>query len=491
MKLKFLATLLTAAGCLLFDTSHAAVSVTVTINTNLASGYSIPRDFVGLSFGTKEVNADSKGGHFFAATNTPLVTLFKNMGLTRLRLGGTSVESPVTTAIPNTNDIANLFAFAKAAGVQKVIYTLRLLATNASLNYTGTNTLLANYIWSHYSDLLESFSIGNEPDLQSVFSQDYSIRGWPTYLPRWQQMASAIAAAVPGAPFSGPDGSGGNITWTTNFANTLKNTYNIYSLNEHIYVGNAGAGVVPADGIAAMLSKGWLQTNLDLYNKIMPSLNNWGMRFCFTEANDYYSGGAVDASDTFAGALWALDFLHWWTEHGAMSVHFHNTLWKVNDVITEDSKNNLMIYPKGYGVRAFCLGSAGITESSTISNPNGMNLTCYVVFSQGGHWVTLINKEYGASAPAADVTINVPINFTNSARTISMISATGDPAAINNITLGGDTIVATRTWNGTWTPLPATNPGQYKITVPPASAVIVNIPPPRNLIWRGGTLAPQ
>ena len=47
-------------------------------------------------------------------------------------MGGTTVESPPTIAIPGHADIDNLFAFVQAAQVKKVIYSLRLLETNAS-----------------------------------------------------------------------------------------------------------------------------------------------------------------------------------------------------------------------------------------------------------------------------------------------------------------------------------------------------------------------
>jgi hypothetical protein len=94
---------------------------------------------------------DSTAGHFFSATNTSLITLFQNVGLKHLRVGGATVDMP-TVAIPTHADIDALFAFAQAAGV-KVTYSLRLL--NGS---TNTDATLAKYIWANYRSQLDSSS---------------------------------------------------------------------------------------------------------------------------------------------------------------------------------------------------------------------------------------------------------------------------------------------------------------------------------------------
>src|ERR1019366_7398318 len=130
-----------------------------------ASGAVIPDDFIGLSFGTKTLLGGKAGAHFFSASNAPLVTLFQNVGIRHLRVGGTTVESPVVTAIPDETDIDSLFGFVRAAGVKQVIYSLRLLPTNSAQQYPATNAAIAKYIWSHYRTQLECFAIGNEPDL--------------------------------------------------------------------------------------------------------------------------------------------------------------------------------------------------------------------------------------------------------------------------------------------------------------------------------------
>jgi hypothetical protein len=167
--------------------------VTVTVGQK-APGPAIPADFTGLSFGMRALLPDRAGAHFFSPTNQPLVMLFRNMGLRHLRVGGTSVEWPTTTAIPGPAEIDDLFAFAEAAQVHKVIYSFRLLETNASLHYAATNAALAKYIWDHYRASVDSFAIGNEPDHKKVYGlheQDIAITNFDG-LPcdKWRRFAA-------------------------------------------------------------------------------------------------------------------------------------------------------------------------------------------------------------------------------------------------------------------------------------------------------------
>ncbi len=471
---RFLLGLALVSG-LLAAKAHGQSPVTVTIQPQAHPvGEAIPPDFLGLSFGMRNVIPDKAGGNFFSTTNRPLITLFRNLGLKHLRVGGTSVESPPRTPIPGPKDIDSLSAFARAAGVNKVIYSFRLLETNVALHYDATNAVLAKYIWDHYRTQLDCFAVGNEPDRGNIFQQDVTITNFATYLTKWRRFAAAITNAVPGARFAGPDAGSGNITWTTNLAYAERNSGNIAVIAEHFYVGGAGRGKTAQQGIDRMLSPEWLTANQRLYDKMAVPVLKDGFPYRFTEANDHYSGGVPGASDTFAGALWALDFLHWWAAHGTRGVDFHNTQWVVNDVITPDANGRLTINPKGYGLKAFDLSSHGSIEPVTLSNPDGVNLTAYAVRGEGEHLVTLINREHGPGAREAKVTLALP-EPAGRAEVIYLTAASGDAAAKNGVTLGGATINADGPWLGKWSPLKANQPGQYMLKVPATSAAIVRV----------------
>ena len=312
-----------------FLTASAAVvqsPVTLIVDTR-SSGYSIPADYSGLSFETMTLLRDRKGGHLFSATNAPLISLFHNLGLKNLRIGGATVDMS-TVGLPTTRDIDQLFSFAQAAGV-KVIYSLRLL--NGS---TQADAAVAKYIWTHYRAQLDSFGIGNEPDWDSYHQSDLSITDYTSYLAAWRKIAVAITEAVPGATFSGPD-TGGNVltgspdhgpgpTWTTSFALAEAGSGLIACVTQHHYVGEAAGSLTARQGIDAMLSASWnTGSNQTLYAVMGGPVSQSRLRYRFTEANDF-TGGVTNASNAFASALWALDFMHWWAAHGASGINFHN-----------------------------------------------------------------------------------------------------------------------------------------------------------------------
>jgi hypothetical protein len=465
---------LVCAGCLLTGVVLAQSPVTVTIGPQ-PPGAAIPAAFLGMSFGMRAVLPDKAGAHFFSPTNTALITIFQHLGLKHLRVGGTTVESPPKTPIPDERDIDSLFAFAQAAHIDKVIYSLRLLETNATQNYAAADAVIAKYIWDHYRPQLECFAIGNEPDRQNIYQQDVTITNFATYLRKWRQFAAAITNAVPGAKFGGPDAGSGNIYWTTNFAHAEKGAGNIEVVTEHFYVGGAGGGKTAERGLEAMLSPAWIAANQRLYDKMAAPVLADGLPYRFTEASDHFSGGIPDASDTFAGALWTLDFLHWWAAHDARGVDFHNTQWVVNDVITRDPARGLLVNPKGYGIKAFDLGSHGRIEALEISNPDGINLTAYAVRGARDHFVTLINKEHGAGARLANVTV-AALGRVESPQVIFLTAPGRDPAAKTEVKLGGTPICDDGPWLGKWAPLPVGQSGKCAVEVPAASAAIVKVP---------------
>ncbi len=63
-----------------------------------------------------------------------------------------------------------------------------------------------------------------------------------------------------------------------------------------------------------------------LYRNDYLPIRKLGIQYRLTESNDYL-GGVPGGSNSFASALWALDYMHWWAEHGASGVNFHNNQW--------------------------------------------------------------------------------------------------------------------------------------------------------------------
>ncbi len=150
-------------------------SFTLTVNPTysvMTSGTAIPLDFAGIGFETQSVVAGQFGvtGNFFSSSNTGLVTLFQNLSLRNIRVGGGTVDG-CQRSTPSTSDIAALFGFAASANL-KVIYSLPLenpqSCANSSLAANDGST--ANTIMTSYAANLHSFSLGNEVDWHSYHS---------------------------------------------------------------------------------------------------------------------------------------------------------------------------------------------------------------------------------------------------------------------------------------------------------------------------------
>lgn len=454
----------------------AQSAVVVKVDTN-SPGHAIPDDFNGASFETVNLKSGSSGvsGYLFDSSNVQLVTLFKQLGIKSLRIGGSTVDGNQNFT-PANKDIDALFRFARAAGV-KVIYSLRLLNGDAS-----SDAATAKYIWENYRQQLDCFCIGNEPQL--YHGKDPQITDFATYLVKWRKIASAIADAAPGAKFGGPDsGPGGAKAWAARFASDEAASQIVKCIYYHYYVGGGSKNLSIPQIVDNVLSANWPGKNYAATYRSACAILPLGYSYRFTEANSYYTGGATigirGGNDCYATALFALDFMHWWASHDCSGVYFHTTMhptnwWKYNGMVYLDEAGKFEVRAMGYGVKAFDVGGHGNVLPVALGNSNQLNLTAYAVADRTNVYVTIVNKEHDAGARAAAVTI-IPAGASAGSAAAAMFLEAPKPTATSGITLGGASITNDAPWRGKWTPLTPAADGQCSLTVPPASAAIVKI----------------
>ena len=494
--------------------------VTITIDA-AHPGPVVPDDFAGLSFERGALRRGNAGvpGYLFSPGNSSLITLFRNLGLGNLRVGGGTVDqlAPAGTGSGGFAGIDGLFAFAAAAQV-RVIYTFRLLNPGASpvSDLSAVNAQAAGYIWQRYRDSVSSFAIGNEPDWHSfhtfpghsldpeIYEEVAAVPGsaYSSYLARWRSFADAVREAATEAMLSGPDlgaytrttytpDADNGVSWAEQLATDEKESGRVAEITQHYYVGGEPGATTAGQAISNMLSPAWVtgtETGSQpagttyipyplLYAGNLAPVTAAGLRYRLTESNDYLTG--VDgASNAFAAALWALDHLHWWAAHGAAGVNFHNKQWLFTGTIVPDPAAPGQGYattPKGYGIKAFTLGSAGQVRPIRIQNPNGINLTAYCVGGPGEDYVTIINKAHGANPPDAAVTIIPPRPGPWNVQTMTLAGAQRGDARGTTATLGGATITGDAPWEGTWSTLPVQPGAKISLTVEAATATIVRI----------------
>ena len=427
----------------------------------------------------QRVLAETNGYHYFSADNQRLIATFKTLGIKNLRVGGSTADRP-PLPVPTEADIDNLFAFARAADV-KVIYTLRLNQGSRDAAVT-----LANYITRHYADHLACFAIGNEPN---VFSTNYEV-----YLAEWQRYAAAITAPsnCPDAKFCGPSVSPGHEKWSARFAGEPGHRNLLAFISQHDYPGGDARSVKdPALARDKILSPAMEAHYEKFAANFVPAVLSNGIAYRFEEANSFYDGGAQDASDTYASALWALDYQWWWLMHGMNGINFHTgdkvaardmnkpcryaSFWTVT--------NGYNVHPISYAEKMFSLGGHGrLLPVKISSETTNLNLTAYAALGDDKTvYVTLVNRSHGTTATNIEVTLGQRAAEYMTAEAIQLAIPDGDVSAKTGMTLGGAAITDDAKWAGVWQPL--TVPSKvswtlFTVDLPAASAAVVKLTPP-------------
>ncbi len=444
--------------------------VTLEIDTK-NPGAKIPPDFSGLSFEVSILLPDEHGIHYFRPDNLPLINLFHTLGIKSLRIGGNTSDRDAKQP-PGEADFDNLFAFAKAAGV-KIIYCLRLHNGDPQ-----ADAATVKYIMDRYASLVDCFSIGQEP---SAYPKPYS---YANYRDDWKKFADAIIAVVPSVKFCGP-GVHNNADWARRFMADFGRSNNVVLITEHLYAGGAGNKVPsPEIGRDRMLSDDFTSRYQKLRDGFVPMAISNSLPYRLEEVNNYFNGGATNVSNTFASALWGLDFMHWWAAHGATGLNFHTgdrvaagyTLQPSKYTAFFSTTNGYMIRPLAYGIKAFDLGGHGKVLPVTISNPDLLNLSAYTDLDDAKTlYFTIINKEHGETGRDARITLVQNRAEFSSGQIIYLTVPNNDVAATANEVLGGAAIEHDGSWNGKWTPLKTKRKEPLTFNVPAASAAIVRL----------------
>jgi hypothetical protein len=431
-----------------------------------AESTAIPEDFAGLSYESAQLLPDKNKNYYFGPDRQTLIGVFRTLGVHSLRVGGNTADIPGVPS-PRGTDIDHLFKFAAAAHV-KVIYTLRLRPPSEPVD----DAAIATYIMQNYSPQLDTFAVGNEPN---IYYKTYD-----AYRTAEKKFIDTIRAQCPAARFSGPGTTGGR-DYLVETANDLGKTGEIQLVTEHRYPGGDSRKVKDvAAARISMLSEKWVDGVQKFYDGFVPAVMADGLPYRMEETNSFYNGGARNVSDTFAAALWGLDYLYWWAEHHAGGVNFHT-----GDSVAAGDKSTTCqyasfvrdgdgyaVHPIGYALAAFELGSHGKLVPISLTSPTPHNVRAYGVTRVDGNFIlTVINKEHDA-APLT-LTADVGARYAR-ADSMALLAPRNDLAATAGLTLGGATIDTTANWQGAWTALqPPTAGGKFTFTLPASSALVI------------------
>jgi hypothetical protein len=475
--LQWLPALLAAAWPVLLISEHASAqtaSIPVAVGiTDNGEGTPIASGFLGLSYESSML-LPKDGHYYFDSQDQPLVNLFKTLGIKSLRVGANAVDDP-RIPVPQEPDIDKLFDFARQAGV-KVIYSFRLKNGNPA-----EAARLATYIQQHDADVLDCFSIGNEPNF-------FPVETYESFYQHWKPLYDAILAAVPQARFDGPSA---DAPYALHLARDVFAGGHLAMVSDHYYFLGSGR----ASETNAPLSRArFLDNRIDQsyekdYSALGALLAAQGVPYRIDEMNSCYNGGAFGSSDTYAATLWALDCTHWWAAHHILGVNYHT-----GELVGRDGKfgppnyaaflrqadgQGFAMRPQGYAYLAFSQGAHGRPLTVTIEGPSAFNFNAYAYRdADSSFYVTLINKSPGETVSPAEVTVRLPTGIGSGTwQRLNLVQENQDVAAKTGIHLGGAEVDAQGNWSGKWQDVESEPAAAVTFKIKPASAAILRFSP--------------
>ncbi|WP_158850528.1 hypothetical protein [Algibacter sp. L1A34] len=476
--------------------------VTISVSTG-NPGHVISPTSIGLSYEIELLQPKKGELAYFRPDNKPLIAMLKTLGIKSLRLGGNTLDYNKNPG-PTEDQLANTFEFARAAGV-KVIYSFRLkdnfnnekdpfrqdglvkiedpIIAKYNIDYAAQ---AAKFIGAEYADVLDSFSLGNEP---------YFYEEWDIYSAKWRGIHDAIVAVYPEATFCGPDQNPNPVELAQNMVREFGNIPGpLVKLGRHSYPFGCsyenpqrakGVALIPRDGVESrerMLSHLAYKKYETIYENLATAIEGTEIKYRLTESNSYYMSGLKGVSDSYASALWGLDYLYWWAAHKSEGINFHTgddtsgaPGCQYAVFITGD--NGYKVKPLAYGMKLFDLGGQG--KMLPVDNPS-TDIAVYATLDDKMTSITIINKEHGDEAKEQIVQIKLDTKV--KAKTAKIIFLRGKNNDISggsdDVTIGGERINEDGSWDKKWTRLckiGMVKDDVIEIKMLPASAAVIKI----------------
>jgi hypothetical protein len=399
-----------------------------TLQVSTVSLGAIPPRFMGLSYEKLAMSYS-----YFHASNHHLIALFRRLGAGVLRIGGGSVDqvlwTPGETGTHAQVCAANITAL---AGFLQATGWLCLYGVNLATSTPAMAAEEAAYVTVALGSNLLGIEIGNEPDEYGV-AGNFFAGNWtfPDFLDRWNSFRTAIVDVVPDVPITGPAAGGGNhiSTWTLPFGQSLTAS-KLTLLTQHYYRASGGD---PASTAAFLISPDSQLTG-DLTTLDAGALQ-LGIPYRLSECNSFFNGGAPGVSDSYASALWVIDFLFDAALGGAAGVNLHGGGDGPGYTpIADDSGGVIETRPEYYGLLLFSMMGPGVLLETQLSVGN-VDATAYAVRSaSGGLNVMIVNKDL-----LQNLTITLETN--QPIQTATLQTMTGaDLAATTGVMIQGATV---------------------------------------------------
>lgn len=410
--------------------SAPAGSLSITVHPDQL-GNQLHPGFVGLSFGAATVAKDD-----YASTD--LGGYLRTLGRPGvIRIGGNSGDSTFWTSTGETapswatggtitpDKLHHLAAIVLGAG-WKV-----LLAVNLKHPDLARAEDEAKYARQIFGDSLQAIEIGNEPNFY------YS--SVAAYHTDFESYVAAIKQAVPGVGFTGPEAETNHSSWLGDFAALEAGQPDVTEIADHTYPTSA-CGTSTAT-IPELLGTGSVQYETANAQAALSAAAQLGVPAAMTETNSTVCAGAPGVSDTFAAALWALDYSLLIAQQGIVNADFMGGTYALGcDPYTPlcPTTGDLTVRPIYYGLLATELVGTG--RFAALDNPGAADVRAYAV--RHGHRLTVVldNVQDPATNGTTTVTLNLCDDFRSGRLTALTTSSSAGLSATTDITLGGQQV---------------------------------------------------
>lgn len=288
-----------------------ASTANVTVDVSGPARGALTADFLGLSFESNPVGGDGvNGGQFDAMGNLP--RLLSNLGPGVLRFGGNSVDRTYTGASPQALD--GLRRLSDATG-WRVLYSVNLGHFDAA-----AVTADAKAVSAALGHRVLAVACGNEPNVYGRNGHRPAGYGVQDYLADANACIAAVHRGAPGVPIAGPDTIG--LSWLPSYASAERGRISL--LDQHYYPLSNCKG--PSGTATDLLSRTKAASEAQTVDSAAADARTAGVPLRLTETNSASCGGITGASNTFAAALWAVDYVAVAAEHGASGINLHGGL---------------------------------------------------------------------------------------------------------------------------------------------------------------------
>lgn len=435
----------------------------------------IAPNFLGLGYEISSVTRPN----LLAPNNREYVHLVRTLSPNGvIRIGGNTADfatfSPAGTAVSSSKGtvvnqaaLTGLRGFLDATGWQ-LIWSVNLGSGAAQSNIDAA-VEEAVAVSSTIGPRLLAIEIGNEPDLFWVEHRPKPYT-YEQFRSEYVLFRDAILHRLPNLPLAGPDAALAN-TWVRRFA--TDEPQNLRLLTQHYY----REGQNPTSSTDKLLRP---DPKLPAALAELRSVSQaTGLPYRICEVNSFSGGGRPGVSNTFASALWVLDYMLLLAQNGCSGVNLETGVNQLGFVssyspIFENPDGSLTARPEFYGMLAFAQAT-GLSGRGTPSSADGLaarliacdldagtaNVTAYALQRGPNHFMAiLINKD-----PATY--LNVDIQSGGKPFASSAVTYLSAPSldAISEVKLSGRSISATDVW-------PELGKGS-SIELPRASAALV------------------